>query len=83
MLHHHAGGPEQIEHDPHEAVDRDLGHHAAHQRGDMAGRRRMRERQPDVQRHQPGLGAGAEQRQTEHERRDARRTDGVADRAKA
>ena len=40
---------EEVENDPHEAIDRDFGHDAAHQRGDMARRRRMRERQPDVQ----------------------------------
>ena len=65
--HHHAPPPgrrpEQIEDDAHEAVDRDLGHDAAHQRGDMARRRRMCERQPDMQRHQAGLRSGAEQRQ--------------------
>ena len=53
----------EVEDDADEAVDRDLGHDAAHQRRDMAGRGRMRERQPDVQRHQPGLRAGAEQDQ--------------------
>ena len=63
MLHHQAGGAEQIEDDADEAVDRDLGHHAAHQRRDVARRGRMGERQPDVQRHEAGLRAGAEQRQ--------------------
>ena len=67
MLHHHAGAPEQIEHDAHEAVDRDLGHHAAHQRRDVARRCRMRERQPDMQRHEAGLGAGADERKNKHE----------------
>ena len=52
---------EEVEHDPHEAVDRDLGHNAAHQRRDVARRRRVRERQPDVQRHEAGLRSGAEE----------------------
>ena len=55
--------PDEIEDDAHEAVDGDLGHHAAHQGGDVAGRGRVGERQPHVQRHQAGLGAGAEQDQ--------------------
>ncbi len=38
-----------------EPVDRDLDHHAAHQRRDVRGRDRMRPRQPDVQRHHAGL----------------------------
>ena len=83
--HHHAPPPgrraEQIEHDADEAVDRDLGHHAAHQRRDMAGRGRMRERQPDMQRHQAGLRAGADQREDQHQRGEPggrmRRADGV------
>ena len=62
----------QIEHDADEAVDRDLGHHAAHQRRDMARRRRMRERQPDMQRHEAGLGAGADQRQDQGKRAEHR-----------
>ena len=65
---------EQVEHDAHEGVDGDLGHDAAHQRGNVAGGCRMRERKPDVQRHQPGLGAGAEQGQAEHQRSDRRRS---------
>ena len=52
---------DEIEDDADEAVDRDLGHHAAHQGRDVARRCRVGERQPDVQRHQPGLRAGAEQ----------------------
>ena len=64
--HHDAPPPgrraHQIEHDAHEAVDRDLGHDAAHQRGDVTGRGRMGERQPHVQRHQAGLGASSQQR---------------------
>ena len=70
--HHHAPPPgrraEQVEDDAHEAVDGDFGHHAAHQGRDMAWRRRVRERQPDMQRHKPGLGSGAEQRENEHHR---------------
>ena len=68
---HHApppgGRPEQVEHDAHEAVDRDLGHDPAHQRRDVARRRRVGERQPDVQRHEPGLRSGAEQHQRQHQ----------------
>src|SRR5262245_6268844 len=60
---HHAPPPGgragEIESDTHEAIDGDLGHHPAHQCRDMAWRRRMRERQPDVQRHQAGFGTGA------------------------
>ena len=51
----------QVEHDANEAVYRDLGHHAAHERGHMARRSGMRERQPHMERHKPGLGARAEQ----------------------
>ena len=50
--HHRAPPPhgrtEQVEHDAHEGVDRDLGHHAAHQRGDVARRRRVGERQKEI-----------------------------------
>ena len=60
---------QQVEHDAHEAVDRDLGHHAAHQRGDMAGRGRVGERQPGMQRHEAGLRAGADQHEDQHQRR--------------
>ena len=67
-LHHQSGGPTRIEDDADEAIDRDLGHDAAHQRRNMAGRRRMGERQPDMQRHEAGLGAGAEQHQQQHQR---------------
>ena len=46
--HEHAPPPigrsQQVEHDADETVHRDLCHHAAHQRGNMTGRRRMRER---------------------------------------
>ena len=72
--HDHAGPPgrhaEQVEHDADEAVDGDLGHHAAHQRGDVAGRGGMRQRQPDMQRHEAGLRSGADQRQHQHQRGD-------------
>ena len=75
--HDDAGPPgrraQQVEDDADEAVDRDLGHHPAHQRGDVARRGGMRQRQPDVQRHQAGLRSGADQRQHQHERGDARR----------
>ena len=73
MLHHQAGGAGEIEDDAHEAVDGDLGHHAAHQRRDVARRRRMRERQPDMQRHDAGLRAGADQRQDQGQRAERRR----------
>ena len=69
--HDHARRPgwlsQQIEHDANEAVDRDLGHDTAHQRGHVARRGGMGERQPDMQRHQAGLGAGAEQHQNQHQ----------------
>ena len=71
--HHHARGPirtaEQIEHHADEAVDRHLGHHAAHQRRDVTGRGRMGQRQPDMERHQAGLGARAKQHQHQHQGR--------------
>jgi len=60
---------EQVEHDAHEAIDRDFGHDAAHQRRDVARGRRVGERQPDVQRHEPGLGTGPDQRQRENDGR--------------
>ncbi len=61
---------EQIEDDAHEAIDGDLGHHAANQGGDMARRGRVGERQPDMQRHETGLRSGADQR--EHQRQGLR-----------
>ena len=76
MLHHQAGVAEQIEHDADEGVDRDLGHDAAHQRRDMARRGGMGERQPGVQRHEAGLGSGADQHQNQNERRERRPRDG-------
>ena len=70
--HHHAPPPsgvaEQVEDDADEGVDRDLGHDAAHQGRDMARRRRMGERQPDMQRHETRLRAGADQGEDEDER---------------
>ena len=57
------GRAEQVEHDAHEAVHRDLGHHAAHQRRYMARRGRVGQRQPHVQGHQAGLGSGSDQGQ--------------------
>ena len=74
------GQAQKVEDDAHEAVDGDLGHHPAHQGRDVAGRRRMGERQPDVQRHEAGLGAGAEQRQGQDQGREARRQAGAPDR---
>ena len=72
--------PEQVEHDAHEAVDRHLGHDAAHQGRDVARRGRVGERQPHVQRHEARLGAGADQREREDDGGDARRRRRVADR---
>ena len=72
--HQHApppfGRPEQIEHDAHEGIDRDLGHDAAQQAGDMARRGGVRERQPGMQRHETRLRARADQDENEHERRE-------------
>jgi len=81
---HHTSRPpgrrsHQVEHDANEAVHRDLGHHAAHERGHMARRGRMRERQPDVERHEPCLGTRAEQCQGENRRGDGRREMRIAD----
>ena len=60
---------DQIEHDPDEAIDGDFGHHSTHQRRNMAWRCRMRERQPDVQRHETGLRARSQERKEEHQGR--------------
>ena len=46
---------EPVDEHAHEPVDRDLDHHAAHQRRDLRGRDRVGTRKPDVQRHQTGL----------------------------
>ena len=66
------GQAEQVEDDADEAVHRHFRHHAAHQRGNVAGRGRMRERQPDMQRHHTRLRAGTDQRQQQRHRGDAR-----------
>ena len=64
-------GRREIESEPHESVHGYLGHHATHQRGDMGRRRGVRQRQPRVQREQPGLGTGTDQ--SEQQGRGARR----------
>ena len=64
--------PRQIKNNPDEGVDRDLGHHAAHQRRNVARRGRMGERQPDVQRDEARFRAGADQRENQHPGGDAR-----------
>ena len=46
---------QEVEDDADDAVDRDLGHDAAHQGGDMAGSCRMGKWQPGVQRCDAGL----------------------------
>jgi hypothetical protein len=58
----------EVEHDPNETVNGDLGHHAAHQSRDMAGSGRMREGQPGVQWYESGLRAGTEQHQQQDQR---------------
>ncbi len=68
-----AGRPREFKHDPDEAVDGDLRHDPAHQRGDMARRRRVSERQPNMQRHDPRLRPRADQGQNEGEGGDAGR----------
>ena len=70
---------EQVEHDTHEPVDRHLGHDAAHQRRDVARSGGMRKRQPDMQGHDPGFGAGADQRERENGACDSRRRHRAAD----
>ena len=87
--HDEAGPPgrraDQVEDDPDEPVDGDLGHDAAHQRGDVARRGRVRERQPNMKRHKAGLRAGTDQCEHEDQRTDrghglaaADRIEGVA-----
>ena len=61
------GRTHQIEDDADEAVDRDLGHHAAHQRRDVARCRRVRGRQPSVQRHETGFRSRADDHEQKHE----------------
>ena len=80
MLHHQAGSPEEVEHDAHEGVDRDLGHDAAQQARDVARRRRVGERQPGMQRHETRLRAGADQHKNENERDERWRVLALADR---
>ena len=53
---------EPVDEHAHEPVDRDLDHHAAHQRRHGRGRDRMRARQPDVQRHHARLRPHADER---------------------
>ena len=57
----------EVKDDADEAIDGDLGHHAAHQRRYMARRRRMGERKPDVQRNEPRLRAGADEHQDQNQ----------------
>ena len=64
---------QQVEDDGHEAVHGDLGHHAAHQGGDVAGGSRVGQRQPHVQRHQSGLGPGADQHEDQDDAGEGRR----------
>ena len=66
------GRADEIEDDADKAVDRDLRHHAAHQRRHMARRGGMGERQPDMQRRQARLRSGADQRQHQRQGRDRR-----------
>ena len=72
---------EEIECDPHEAVYGHLGHDAAHQGRDVARSGRVRERQPDVQRHEARLGTGSDERKHQDDRgyraRRRRAADGV------
>ena len=56
---------EEIEQHPGQSVDACLDDHTGHERGDVAGRDRMRLRQPDVQRHDARLDAETEQEQDE------------------
>ena len=70
---------DEIEYDAHETVDGDLRHDPAHQRRNMTGGGRMRERQPDVQRHEACLGAGADQREDQNGGRERGRGLGSTD----
>ena len=58
-------GAEQVEVHPHQAVDRGLQHHPAHERRYGRGRGGVRFGKPDVQRKDSRLGAEAEERQQE------------------
>ena len=84
---HRRGGPprhraKQIEHHPDEPIKGDLGHHAAHQRRDMTGGSRVRQRQPNVQRRDPGFRPGPQQHQRQDHRRHHRRACARPDRVK-
>ena len=71
-------GLQQIEADAQQAVDRRLQHDSAHHRRHGRGRRRVRFRQPDVQRQEAGLGAEAEDGEQEgHARPGAGRVEGA------
>ena len=50
-----------------QAVDSRLDHHARHERGNVAGRRRMRFRQPHVKRHEAGLRSEADDSEEEQD----------------
>ena len=63
---------EQVERHPQETVDRCLQHDGGQQRGDRRGCRRMRFRQPDVQRQEPRLGTESGQREQKSNRRPSR-----------
>ena len=82
--HQHAPPPggiaEEIEHDAHEGVDRDLGHDAAQKTRDVARRRRVGKRQPGMQRHETRLRAGADQHKNENECDERWRVLALADR---
>ena len=56
---------EEVKADARQPVDAGLDQHAGHQRRDVAGRHRMRRRQPDVQRDDAGLDAKTEQEKNE------------------
>ena len=72
MLHHQAGVAGEIEHNAHEAVDGDFRHDAAHQGGDVARSSRMGERQPNMQRHEAGLRARANECKDQGQRAERR-----------
>ena len=58
----------QVEDEPHESVHRNLRHDPAHQCRDVARRRRVRERQPRVQRNETGFGPGTDQCEDQNDR---------------
>jgi hypothetical protein len=57
---------EQVQADAEEPVHAELDHHARHEGGDVARRRRVSARQPDVERDDAGLGAEPQKREQEH-----------------